>query len=110
MSPADSPSDKSTTQREHFDLFRAPEICPDNRFRRHGSVSVARRIIATVKPKDVVKILVANGWILDRQRGSHAHFTNPELPGRIATVPMSHGDLKLGTLKGIERQTGLKLK
>jgi len=63
-----------------------------------------------VRAGEVVKILNANGWKLARQRGSHAHFVKDSLPGRITTVPLGHGDLKTGTLKNIERQSGLKLK
>jgi predicted RNA binding protein YcfA (HicA-like mRNA interferase family) len=55
-------------------------------------------------------MLESHGWVMDRQRGSHAHFVNKDYPGRITTVPMSHGEIKIGTLKNIERQSGLKFK
>jgi len=63
-----------------------------------------------VNAKEVVRLLEQNGWSLDRQRGSHAHFVNPGKPGRITSVPMKHGDLKKGTLKNIERQSGVRLR
>ena len=58
--------------------------------------------------KQIIKILEANGWTLTRTNGSH-HLLKKS--GISAVVPV-HGpqDLKIGTLKGIEKQTGVKLK
>jgi predicted RNA binding protein YcfA (HicA-like mRNA interferase family) len=60
-----------------------------------------------VSGKDVVKKLQEEGWIIKRQKGSHVHMTNGTLN---TTVPV-HGnkDLPKGTVKAIERQTGVKL-
>jgi predicted RNA binding protein YcfA (HicA-like mRNA interferase family) len=41
--------------------------------------------------------------------GSHHHFTHPTRPG-VVTVPHPVKDLKIGTLKSIERQSGVKLR
>lgn len=58
--------------------------------------------------KQVVKLLQAHGFQILRVSGSH-HILGDGL--RKTTVPV-HGtaDLKLGTLKSIERQSGVKLK
>lgn len=43
------------------------------------------------------------------QSGSHKQFRHPDRPGRV-TVPHPKADLKIGTLKSIERQSGLRLR
>lgn len=59
--------------------------------------------------QEVIDILRKNGWVLDRVRGSHHIFINPN-GSRHATVPHPRKDLVLSTVKSIERQTGLKLR
>jgi predicted RNA binding protein YcfA (HicA-like mRNA interferase family) len=58
--------------------------------------------------KEIVKTLQKLGWKIIRKRGSHFLMTNGQ---RKTTVPV-HGktDLKIGTLKSIEKQTGVKLR
>ncbi len=58
--------------------------------------------------KQIIKILKAHGWTLDRIEGSHHVLMNG---ARAVPVPV-HGakDLKIGLLKDIEKQTGVKLK
>ncbi len=57
--------------------------------------------------KQVIKLLQANGFTELRVSGSHHIMGNGT---RKATVPV-HGaaDLKIGTLKSIEKQSGVKL-
>ena len=57
--------------------------------------------------KEVARILGLNGFTLMRQKGSHAAFRHQD--GRKTTVPMYSGDLELGTLKAIEKQSGVNL-
>lgn len=57
---------------------------------------------------DVIKKLRADGWYLVRAKGSHHHFSHQIKPG-IVTVPHPRKDLPIGTLKSIERQSGVKL-
>lgn len=59
--------------------------------------------------REVIKRLTADGWVLEGARGSHHQFKHPTKPGKV-TVPHPKKDLKIGTLKSIERQAGLKLK
>ena len=59
--------------------------------------------------REVIKLIEADGWYLDRQRSSHRQFKHPTKPGK-ATVPHPKKDIPLNTLKSIERQTGLKLR
>ena len=59
--------------------------------------------------RDVIAALEVAGWRLKRVTGSHHHFMNPNRPG-VATVPHPKRDLPLGTVRSIEKQTGLKLR
>jgi predicted RNA binding protein YcfA (HicA-like mRNA interferase family) len=42
-------------------------------------------------------------------KGSHCHFAHPHRAG-VVTVPHSKRDLPIGTIKSIEKATGLKLR
>jgi predicted RNA binding protein YcfA (HicA-like mRNA interferase family) len=61
-----------------------------------------------VSGKDVIRRLKDQGWTLDRVKGSH-HVMRKA--GISCPIPI-HGnkDLAIGTLKSIERITGVKLK
>lgn len=58
--------------------------------------------------KEVINTLVANGWVEDRTRGSHHIFTHPTKSGHV-TVPHPRKDMRISTLKSIERQSGLSI-
>ena len=57
--------------------------------------------------KAVIKALKKDGWIEVDQKGSHKQFRHPTKTGRV-TVPHPVKDLKIGTLKSIEKQSGVK--
>lgn len=60
-------------------------------------------------PKEVIRILKDNGWKNVRITGDHYMFTKENKTNTIA-VPVSKKDIKIGTLKSIERKTGIKFK
>ena len=62
-------------------------------------------IITTVKSAEVIKKLEADGWTLDRIKGSHHQFSHTSKPG-IVTVPHPRKDIPLPTLRSIFRQAG----
>jgi predicted RNA binding protein YcfA (HicA-like mRNA interferase family) len=62
-----------------------------------------------MRSKDVIKAIEADGWKQVRVTGSHHHFKHPEKKG-LVTVPHPEADLAIGTLKSIERQSGVKLR
>ena len=62
-----------------------------------------------MRSRDVIAALTAVGWTEVTQKGSHKQFRHPKRPGRV-TVPHPERDLPIGTLKSIERQSGLKLR
>jgi len=59
--------------------------------------------------RTVIRLLEAAGWQLVRVTGSHHHFRHPGRPG-TATVAHPVKDIPPGTLRSIERQTGVALK
>jgi predicted RNA binding protein YcfA (HicA-like mRNA interferase family) len=55
----------------------------------------------------LVRALQRDGWVLDRQAGSHAHYEHPTKPG-IVTEPMHRGRiLEPKTLASALAQAGL---
>ncbi|TPG53300.1 addiction module toxin, HicA family [Roseomonas nepalensis] len=63
----------------------------------------------TVSSKAAIAAIEADGWSEVAQVGSHKHFKHPTKMGR-ATVPHPNKELAIGTIKSIERQTGVKLR
>jgi predicted RNA binding protein YcfA (HicA-like mRNA interferase family) len=59
--------------------------------------------------RDIIKAIEADGWTLKRVTGSHHHFNHPTKPG-LVTVIHPVKDIKTGTLKSIEKQSGVKLR
>ena len=57
--------------------------------------------LPALRPKQVVAGLEKAGFVLLRQKGSHAHYRKGTL---TVTVPMHSGELKRGTLASILRQ------
>jgi predicted RNA binding protein YcfA (HicA-like mRNA interferase family) len=51
--------------------------------------------------------LQADGWLLQRTRGSHHQFAHPSKPGTV-TVPHPKKDLGKGLVQAIRKQAGLK--
>lgn len=62
-----------------------------------------------MKSADIIRALTDDGWYLARVKGSHHHFAHPTKPG-LVTVKHPAKDTPIGTLKSIEKQSGLKLR
>ncbi len=58
--------------------------------------------------REIIKVLEAAGWVLKRVTGSHRHVVHPEKPG-LVTVAHPKPDIPVGTVKAIERQSGLQI-
>lgn len=56
--------------------------------------------------REVIRLLEADGWYLERVTGSHYHFRHPVKQG-IVTVKHPDRDIPIKTLRSIERQSGL---
>ena len=57
--------------------------------------------LPTLKSKNLIRILQRDGFVLARQKGSHATYKHPVTQKRV-TLPIHPGkDLKRGLLRGI---------
>jgi len=61
------------------------------------------------KSADVIRKIEAQGWVLARINGSHHHFRHKARLGTV-TIPHPVKDLPIGTLKSIERQSGVNIR
>ncbi|HEX4081036.1 MAG TPA: type II toxin-antitoxin system HicA family toxin [Rhizomicrobium sp.] len=59
--------------------------------------------------RDIIAKLEANGWTYHSTTGSHRHYKHPSKPGKV-TVPYPRHDIPIGTIKSIEKQSGVKLR
>ena len=64
-------------------------------------------MVRTMKSADLIKELVANGWTLDRVRGSHHVYVHPQNPN-IITVPHPKKDLGKGLVNNLRKLAELK--
>jgi predicted RNA binding protein YcfA (HicA-like mRNA interferase family) len=62
--------------------------------------------IPSLTSKELIRILLRNGFILDRSHGSHQIYYHPETRKR-AIIPMHTKDLPIGTLMSILKQEGI---
>ena len=60
-----------------------------------------------MKPKDLIRILKDDAWVIDRIKGSHHIMKHPTKPGR-PVIPLHNEELKPGTYNNILKQAGLK--
>lgn len=67
------------------------------------------RVCTLVNSRDIIRAIEEDGWRLDRVKGSHHQFRHPTKPGTV-TVRHPDKDVPVGTLKGIERQSGLVIR
>lgn len=58
------------------------------------------------KPREMERIILADGWVYKNQVGSHRHYTHPAKPGKV-TIPFHNKDLPKKTEKLIKHQAGL---
>jgi predicted RNA binding protein YcfA (HicA-like mRNA interferase family) len=59
--------------------------------------------------RTIIKLLKADGWVLVHTKGSHHQFKHPTKKGKV-TVKHPAKDYPIGTLKSMERQSGLKFR
>jgi predicted RNA binding protein YcfA (HicA-like mRNA interferase family) len=61
-----------------------------------------------MKVRDVLKMLMKDGWYLDRTRGSHRQFRHMIKPGTVTVSGNEGMDMPPGTLNSVLKQSGLK--
>ena len=60
-----------------------------------------------IKPREMEKIILQDGWVFKSQEGSHKHYIHPIKSGKV-TIPFHCKDLTKGTEISILKQAGLK--
>jgi predicted RNA binding protein YcfA (HicA-like mRNA interferase family) len=63
--------------------------------------------LRNIKSKEVVKILQQAGFSIKRQTGTHIIMKKDE---KMVVVPIHHETMPIGTLKSIEKQSGIKFR
>ncbi|MGH9781609.1 MAG: type II toxin-antitoxin system HicA family toxin [Candidatus Acidiferrales bacterium] len=63
----------------------------------------------SLSSREIIRLLEKAGWCEVRVTGSHHHFRHPSRAGTV-TVPHPAKDMPPGTLRSIERQSGVKLR
>jgi predicted RNA binding protein YcfA (HicA-like mRNA interferase family) len=64
--------------------------------------------VASVKVRELIKLLEEDGWRQARMRGSHRQFKHPAKAGTVTVAGKPSVDIPLGTLNNILKQAGLK--
>lgn len=59
--------------------------------------------------RDIIGAIEKDGWQHVATKGDHWQFKHPTRPGRV-TVPHPKRDFPIGTLRSIEKQSGVKLR
>ena len=62
-----------------------------------------------MRSAEVIKRITKAGWYEVRQTGSHKQFRHPTMPGTV-TVPHPKAEMAIGTIKSIEKQSGVQLR
>jgi predicted RNA binding protein YcfA (HicA-like mRNA interferase family) len=60
-----------------------------------------------MKVREILRVLLEDGWYLDRQRGSHRQFRHRTKPGVVTVSGHSGDDVRVGTLRSVLRQAGM---
>ena len=61
-----------------------------------------------MKVREVIALIEADGWYLDRTRGDHRQYKHPTKKGLVTVAGHPSDDLAPGTLNSILKQAGLK--
>lgn len=65
--------------------------------------------VISMNSRDVIRAIERAGWVHVAAKGDHWQFKHPTRPGRV-TVVHPKRDLPIGTLRNIERQSGVSLR
>ena len=59
--------------------------------------------------REIIKRLEEDGWYLVKTTGDHYQMKHPTKPGKVTIVHPAK-DFSIGTLRSIEKQSGVKLR
>lgn len=60
-----------------------------------------------IKPRELEKEILDDGWIFKSQEGSHRHYIHPKKKGKV-TIPFHSKDIPKKTENSIRKQAGLR--
>jgi len=69
---------------------------------------MAPRNFSSMKVKELIGLIEADGWLQVRQKGSHRQFHHPTKPGTVTVSGKSSVDVPPGTLNSVLKQAGFK--
>ena len=61
-----------------------------------------------IKPREMEKLILADGWIFKNQVGSHRNYIHPTKTGKVTILFHQGKDLNRKTENSIRKQAGLK--
>ena len=61
-----------------------------------------------MKVREVIRLLLDDGWVQVAQRGSHRQLKHPTKVGRVTVAGHPNDELAPGTLRSILRQANLE--
>lgn len=62
-----------------------------------------------MKVRDVITLLLQDGWFQVAQSGSHRQYKHPTKPGRVTVAGKPGHELAAGTLNSIATQAGIEV-
>ena len=63
-----------------------------------------------MKYREIIKIIKNDGWLIDRQKGSHKQYKHKTKKGLVTISGKENQDIPIGILKSILKQSQIKLK
>lgn len=60
-----------------------------------------------MKPREMEKLILSDGWVFKSQQGSHRQYVHPEKRGKV-TIPFHAKELPKSVEHSILKQAGLK--
>jgi predicted RNA binding protein YcfA (HicA-like mRNA interferase family) len=76
---------------------------------RSGVADQSATYSREMKVRDVIRLLLDDGWYRVATRGSHHQYKHLQKPGRVTVPGSGNDDLAPGTLASIFKQAGLRL-
>jgi predicted RNA binding protein YcfA (HicA-like mRNA interferase family) len=64
--------------------------------------------LKTYSSREIIKILIENGWYLAYTTGSHQQYKHPAKKGKV-TVPHPKKNIPIKTARSIFKQAGIKI-
>ena len=61
-----------------------------------------------MKTRDILRLILDEGWVQVAQRGSHRQFKHPSRPGKVTIAGHPSEEINEGTRKSIFKQAGIE--